>query len=433
MNRQQIKNRDTTAALYVRLSRDDGMDADSNSIQTQKKLLTKIAKDKGYTNLLTFSDDGISGVTMNRPGFQSMIAGALTADKILNPKHYWENKGIGRGGIKTDRPPHHWNCSTVSNILRLQEYCGDVINFKTHTKSYKNKKRVENAPENWVVFKDVHDSIIDRAVFERIKDKRGKTRKRKTNDGTKNMFSGLLVCADCGHNLWFHFNQKNPDIRYFNCSGYNTRRGDCPTTHYIRVDFLEQVILQEIRRLTKFAIKREEEFAMMVMGHSQKADTVQRERKQKELYAMTARDREIDKLYNAMFEANASGKIDDLRFAKMSSQYTAEQSELAERIKVLNAELDKQTNKAITTDMFISTVRKYTRTKVLTERMLNELIERIEVHQCEKINGVNVQKLTIHYNCVGEIQIPEILALPTVTVNTRKGVTVNYEPLKMVM
>jgi ATP-dependent Lon protease len=189
------------------------------------------------------------------------------------------------------------------------------------------------------------------------------------------------------------------------------------------------VVLQEIRRLTRYAAKHERDFAALVMGHSTQADTSQRERKQKELYAMTARDREIDKLYNSMFEANASGKIDDERFARMSSQYTAEQKELAEKIKTLGAELDRQDGRAMTVDMFISTVRKYTRAKTLTERMLNELIERIEVHQCEKIDGKYRQRLTIRYNCVGEITLPATFLLPEIAVNTRRGVTVCYEPI----
>jgi len=242
------------------------------------------------------------------------------------------------------------------------------------------------------------------------------------------MFSGLLVCADCGHNLWYHFNQKNPDIKYFNCSGYNTRRGDCPTTHYIRVDFLEQVILQEIRRLTQFAHRYEDEFAKIVMGHSQQSAEVGRERKQKELYALRGRDKELDLLFSRIYEDNVNGEIDDERFARMSRQYTKEQAELSEKVKVLQSELEKAMDKAMTADMFISTVRKYTRAKKLTEYMLNELIERIEVHQSEKVEGEHKQRLTIHYNCVGHIHIPDILPLPQpeVSIQTRKGVAINY-------
>jgi DNA invertase Pin-like site-specific DNA recombinase len=558
-----IKNRDTTAALYPRLSRDDGIDGDSNSIASQKKLLTRIAKEKGYTNLLVFCDDGVTGVTMNRPGFNEMmeelkkgyigavfvkdlsrlgrnhlevgklteeffpendirlvavsdgfdsaegeddlnpirhlfnewyardiskkqrirysvkgnsgeplsappygymanpdnpkfwvidpdaaetvhkifdmaidgkgteqIADALTQDRILTPVYYWQSKGVKRPCKPHSREPHHWGCSTVADILSKREYVGDVVNFKTYSKSFKNKRRIVNDPEKMVIFTDVHEPIVDRAVWEKIQEKRGKARKRKTNEGEKNMFSGLLVCADCGHNLWFHFNQGNHDIKYFNCSGYNTRRGDCPTTHYIRVDFLEQVILQEVRRLTRYASQHEDEFAEVVMGYSQQTDISQRERKQKELAATRNRDKELDKLFNRMYEDNVNGKIDDERFARMSAQYTAEQKELAEKIKAISAELDKQENRAMTKDVFISTVRKYTRAKKLTERMLVELIERIEVHQSEKVDGVHRQKLTIHYNCVGAIEIPDSLTMPEITMQTRRGVTVAYAPLK---
>jgi hypothetical protein len=188
--------------------------------------------------------------------------------------------------------------------------------------------------------------------------------------------------------------------------------------------------MQEIRRLTRYASQHEKDFARVVMGHSKQTDATQRERKQRELYAMRDRNREIDKLFNAMFEANASGKIDDDRFARMNQQYTLEQKDLAEKMATLGAELDNQTDKAMTTDLFISTVRKYTRIKKLTERVLSELIERIEVHQAVKIDGIHRQRLTIHYNCVGAIEIPETLTLPEIAMQTRKGVTVSYEPLQ---
>ena len=129
-----------------------------------------------------------------------------------------------------------------------------------------------------------------------------------------------------------------------------------------------------------------------------------------------------------MYEDNISGKIDDERFARMSKQYSVEQKELAGKLAALAAELDRQDAKAMTAEMFISTVRKYTRAKKLTERMLNELVQRIEVHQAEKVDGVHVQRLAIHYNCVGEIEVPDVLAMPEVTMQTRKGVQVSYLP-----
>ena len=555
------KSRDVTAFMYERLSRDDNMDGESYSIGNQKKLLIKVAKEKGYTNLVHFFDDGISGVTMDRPGFADMIqqleqgkaaavfvkdlsrlgrnyievgrlteeffpnhdirlvavsdnidtdegenelapirnlfnewyvrdisktrrisnkikgnagepmgqppygyvkdpenpkrwivdeeaaqvvrriyrmtlegvgteqiAAKLEEDGVLTPRAYRQSKGINRPGKVKDLPPTHWNSSSVIKMLSVQEYCGDILNFKTYSKSYKNKKRLENDRENWAIFKDVHEPIIERAVFEQVQQKRGKMRKRQAKDGERSMFSGLLVCADCGSNLHFHFNQGNPEIKYFNCSNYKGNRGTCGSTHYVRVDFLEQVVLGEIRRLTKYAGLYEDDFLKEVIGHSRQAEETERRLKEKELKSLLARDDELDGLFERIYEDNVSGKLSDDRFAKMSRRYEEEQKELSEKIKKLRSEIEKQSSRATSTDMFVSIVRKYTRARKLTPRMLNELVEKIEVYNAEKIDGEWVQRLRIHYNCVGEMNIPNepALSIPAVTVNTRKGVFVSY-------
>ena len=557
------KTRDVTAFIYLRLSRDDNLEGESYSIGNQKKLLTKTAKDLGYSNIVTFIDDGVSGVTMNHPGFNDMmqqleenraaallvkdlsrlgrnyievgrlmeeffpehdirlvavsdnidtdegenemapirnlfnewyardiskkrrisnkikgnageplgqppygyikdpdnpkhwiieeeaastvrrifsmtldglgpeqIAAQLERDGVLTPRAYWQQRGIKRPGKGDLDRPTKWGKTTIMQMLSIQEYCGDILNFKTYSKSYKNKKRIDNDRENWLVFKDVHEPIIDRVIWEQIQEKRGKIRKRKPKDGERNIFSGLLVCADCGHNLNYHFNQGNHDIKYFNCSNYRGNRGTCSSTHYIRVDFLEQVVLGEIKRLTKYAVHYEDQFLEAVMGSSQKSAEAEHKRKQKKLAAAQARDNELDGLFERIYEDNLAGKLSDERFAKMSQRYEAEQAELSEKIKQLRHEIEKLSSSSVSTDLFLSTVRKYTRAKKLTPRMLNELINRIEVHQAEKINGEWVQRLTIHYNCIGALFIPdtEPLPVPNVTVNTRRGVYVTYEP-----
>ena len=372
--------------------------------------------------------------SMTLEGFGTeQIAAQLEKDDVLTPRAYWLTKGIKRPGKGKQQPPTKWNNSTITKILSLQEYCGDILNFKTYSKSYKNKKRIDNDRENWVVFQDVHEAIIERTVYEQVQQKRGKIRKRRTNNGEHNMFSGLLVCADCGSNLHFHFNQGNPEIKYFNCSNYKGNRGTCTSTHYVRVDFLEEVVLGEIRRLTKFASLYEDEFIKAVIGHSQQAEQTDRKLKEKELRTLLARDEELDGLFERIYEDNVSGKLSDDRFAKMSRRYEDEQKELAEKIKKLRSEIEKQSCRSMTTDMFIGLVRKYTRARKLTPRMLNELIEKIEVFNAEKIDGVWEQRLRIHYNCVGTIEIPTVLPLPIpeVSVNTRKGVVVNYAPCEL--
>ena len=250
--------------------------------------------------------------SMTLEGFGTeQIAAQLEKDDVLTPRAYWLTKGIKRPGKGKQQPPTKWNSSTITKILSLQEYCGDILNFKTYSKSFKNKTRLENPQENWAVFKNVHEPIIDREVYEQVQQKRGKIRKRRTNNGEHNMFSGLLVCADCGSNLHFHFNQGNPEIKYFNCSNYKGNRGTCTSTHYVRVDFLEEVVLGEIRRLTKFASLYEDEFVKAVIGHSQQAEQTDRKLKEKELQTLLARDEEVDGLFERIYEDNVSGKLSD--------------------------------------------------------------------------------------------------------------------------
>lgn len=564
-NSSNKHSRDKTAFIYVRLSRDDELEGESYSISNQKKLLTKVAKDKGYTNIIVFCDDGVSGVTMNRPEFNKMIeqlgmgkaaavfvkdlsrlgrnyievgrlteeffpehnirlvsvsdnldteegdneltpiknlfnewyardiskkrrisnkikggsgiplspppygymkdlegsqhwvvdeeaahvvrrifdmsleglgtfqiALALTEEKVLTPSEYAIRKGIKKAGGtagKTHADPYHWGQSTIGKILATQEYCGDVINFKTYSVSYKNKKRHANDPENILVFRDVHEAIIERSVFETIQLRRGKTRKRTMSNGEKNMFSGLLVCSDCGRNLHYHFNNRN--IRYFSCPGYNQgKRKECFSTHYVRVDFLEQVVLAEIRRLTRFACKYEDEFVKVVSEYSKQAMHSQIDAYQSEVRSLMVRDKELDRIVERLYEDNLSGKISDERFQRMSTNYDNEQKDLRERLTLLSDLLDKLNGKSSSTEKFVNAVRRYTRVKKLTARMVSELIEHIEVHHTEKVDGVKTQKLVIYYNCIGAIEIPDDVPIPEadITIKTRKGVEVTYVP-----
>lgn len=164
------------------------------------------------------------------------------------------------------------------------------------------------------------------------------------------------------------------------------------------------------------------------MGHSIKAAEQEQRMKQKELNSLIARDKELDTLFEKIYEDNVSGKISDERFSKLSVKYDTEQKELNIRVKELEDELAKKRNKSVSTDMFITSVRKYTRARKLTTKMLNELIEKIEVYQAEEIDGKRIQRLKIHYNCIGSIEIPNIDKLPenNVSVHTRQGVDIHY-------
>ena len=564
MKQSSKKHELGTAALYCRLSRDDNMDSESNSIQNQRKILQKAAKDKGYTDTIFFVDDGITGTTMKRPGFQKMLtaieagyisavfvkdlsrlgrnyievgklteeffplhdirlvavsdgvdsdegeddftpfknvmneyyakdiskkrrivnkmkgnagvplspppygyiknpddprfwvvepeaaevvrriyrmalegyglaetAAQLAADGVVNPTYYWRSRGTSRGGSKSTVEPTKWGHTTVKKILTLQEYCGDVINFKSYSKSYKMKKRIENPEENRAIFLNVHEAIIDRQTWEKVQAlQKGTRRKKHTVTQEPSVFSGLLKCPECGGNLNFHFNQNNHDIKFFSCQNHNSGYRKCSKTHYIRLDFLEQVVLYEVKRLACFASEYENDFIKAMIGRSAKVAENTAIRKQRELDALTARDRELDMLFERLYEDNVAGKIDDARFAKMSKRYEQEQGENAKKIKALRLELKKDESKRMDIDDFLETVRRYTDATTITKRMVAELIDHIEVYHAEKQDGVTNQRVVIYYNCIGAFDVPDRRKIPEadIIMETRKGVALSYAP-----
>ena len=564
MKQSSKKHELGTAALYCRLSRDDNMDSESNSIQNQRKILKKAAKDKGYTDTVFFVDDGITGTTMKRPGFQKMLtaieagyisavfvkdlsrlgrnyievgklteeffplhdirlvavsdgvdsdegeddftpfknimneyyakdiskkrrivnkmkgnagvplspppygyiknpddprfwvvepeaaevvrriyrmalegyglaetAAQLAADGVVNPTYYWRSRGTSRGGSKSTVEPTKWGHTTVKKILTLQEYCGDVINFKSYSKSYKMKKRIENPEENRAIFLNVHEAIIDRQTWEKVQAlQKGTRRKKPTVTQEPSVFSGLLKCPECGGNLNFHFNQNNHDIKFFSCQNHNSGYRKCSKTHYIRLDFLEQVVLYEVKRLACFASEYENDFIKAMIGRSAKVAENATLRKQRELDALTARDRELDMLFERLYEDNVAGKIDDARFAKMSKRYEQEQGENAKKIKALRLELKKDESKRMDIDDFLETVRRYTDATTITKRMVAELIDHIEVYHAEKQDGVTNQRVVIYYNCIGAFDVPDRRKIPEadIIMETRKGVALSYAP-----
>ena len=564
MKQSSKKNSTGTAALYCRLSRDDNMDSESNSIQNQKKILQKAAKDKGYTDTIFFVDDGITGTTMKRPGFQKMIAAieagyisavfvkdlsrlgrnyievgklteefvplhdvrlvavsdgvdsdegeddftpfknimneyyakdiskkrrivnkmkgnagiplspppygyiknpddprfwvvdpeaaevvrriyrmaldgyglaetaaALGTDGIVNPTYYWRSRGTSRGGSKSTVEPTKWGHTTIKKILTTQEYCGDVINFKSYSKSYKMKRRIENPEENRAIFLNVHEPIIDRPTWEKVQAlKAGTRRKRPTVTQEPSVLSGYLKCPECGGNLTVHVNQGNHDIKFFSCQNHNSGLRKCSSTHYIRLDFLEQVVLYEIHRLACFANEYENDFIKAMVGRSAKVAENDRVRKKRELDGLLARDGELDMLFERLYEDNVSGKIDDARFAKMSKRYEQEQGENAKKIKALRLELKKLEDKRLDVDTFLETVRRYTDATAITKRMVAELIQYIEVYPAVKEDGITNQRVTIQYNCIGAFEVPDRRKIPErdILLETRKGVALSYAP-----
>lgn len=358
------------------------------------------------------------------------IARILQENKVLVPMAYWQSQGLGRGGKKTQENPYKWCKTTVAKILSQQEYCGDIINFKTFSKSFKNKQRIDNPKENWVIFKNVHEPIIDRETFERVQELVAKTKRRapKPTNAEKNMFCDLVYCADCGSKLWFNVKHDKTDIPFFSCGNYKGNRGTCRSTHYIRADALEQIVMMELRWLAEFLYDDEDTFAEMLAEKSNE-DAI---REQKHLEAVIqksqSRMKKVEVFFEKLYEKNISGEVTDEWFMLQSQKYGEERMELKAKIadaheRLLSIDSIKQ-NK----DNFISAVRKFMEMDKLTAPLLKEIIERIEVCHIEGVGKNRTQHFKIHYKFIGCIALPEVPKPRPVKLNTRQGVEVEYLP-----
>ena len=357
------------------------------------------------------------------------IARTLQEEKIMVPMSYWQKQGLDRGGKKTQQNPYKWCKTTVTKILTQQEYCGDVINFKTYSKSFKNKARLENPVENWVIFKDVHEPIIDRESFEQVQKLIGNTRRRapKPENGEKNMFSDLLYCADCGRKLWYGTNTRNKDIHFFSCSNYEKDyRGTCKTRHYIRADAVEQIVKLELRQIGECLKADEEGFAELLAQKTQKDMLAEKKQLEAELQKAIARNETVLKLYEKVYEDNAAGKVTDEFFMQLSHRYEMERMELKSRIAGLRRQLTEMGARELGRDRFLAAVRKFMQMDILTAPLLRELIDRIDVYETEGTGRNRTQRVVIRYRFVGYIVLPDNAFTRNYRADTRQGVSVEY-------
>ena len=358
---------------------------------------------------------------------QETIARILQERNILIPMAYWYSLGLKRAGKQPQADPYKWGKTSVAKILANQEYCGDIINFKTYSKSFKNKARIENPEENWVVFKNVHEPIIDRETFEQVQKMVGKTKRRspKIENGEKSMFSDLLYCADCGHKLWHHINTNNHNIHFFSCSNYKTdTRGSCETRHYIRADAIEQVVMWELQRMIQFLKNDEAMFAALLAQKTNADMAAEKKHLEAECQKATARNNKVAELFEKLYEDNVSGKVTDEWFMQLSHKYEVERMELKAKIAELHNRILELDSMKENKDQFIHAIRKFMEMQTLTAPLLRELIDHIDVYETEGTGKNRTQRIMIHYKFVGVIEIPD--DGDNYTADTRKGVAVEY-------
>jgi len=271
-----------------------------------------------------------------------VIANILKADKILSPLYYWQSKGVNKPGKNTNMDPYKWEASSIGKILTNQEYCGDVVNFKTFSKSFKLKKRYKAPKEAWKIFEDVFEPIIDRDTWLLTQQYISKTKRRKNKDynGEKSMFSDILYCADCGAKMWYNVNHPNTHIAFFKCSNYNKDKTICRDTHYIRVDDLEMVVKKDINNLLNYMKNDMGHFSTLLQLKSNRALIEKRKKFETDIEKYKQRKQQIGFFFEKLYEDSASGKITDEWFTHMQSKYTSENVELDEKIAYTQKALD---------------------------------------------------------------------------------------------
>ena len=348
--------------------------------------------------------------------FRSVIAGKniakiteeLTAERILTPNAHWKSIGerTSRGAHNAD--PYKWSSATVINILKKEEYMGWKVLNKTETENYKSKQR-KPTPENRLVFKDAHPQIIDEETWNIVQRLRGTKRRVYKPDGEPNPLTGVLYCADCGAKMYHKRGTSGrPDHPHheYVCSGYRHYSKSC-TCHYIRVEVVEQLILDAIRRASRYAIENEAAFIQRVREEAALQQEAAVRESRRRLTKGKRRREEISRLIKKLYESYAADKIPENHFSELLTGYDAEQKNLDAELERLQAEIDRYNTDSVRADRFLELVKRHTEFSELTPTLLNEFVEKVVVHEAVKIEGKRTMQVDIYLNFIGKFDLPE--------------------------
>ena len=526
-------------ALYCRLSQDDGLDGESNSIQNQKRILEQYAIDHRFPNIQFYVDDGYSGASFNRPDFQRMmsdmedgkigiiitkdlsrlgrnqlhtglyieerfpqfgvryiaindnvdtenaesndlmpfknlfnewfvrdtsrkiravqrakaqrgerlgtrapygykkdenakgklvvdeeaaavvrrifalcaagrgpsqIAKQLRAENVLCPAVYTYRK-LGSGHTCLDlSQPYNWSDSTIANILENETYLGNTVNMKFTTKSYKDKRYVQHPREECLVFEGTHPALITREVWDIVQRVR-QNRKRHTKMEELNKYSGLVICADCGSTMVLHrAHTMKPTQNNFTCRTYKKAGSEVCTAHYIRECVLDEIVLEDIRRVTAMAREHTQEFAAYICDRQSAELRREIRRQELELSGMKKREAELEAIFKRLYEDSVLGRITTEQFQTLSASYVAEQEQLKTAIPQKEREVAKLKATVSGADNFIARAKRYTDIQELTPELLRLFIEKIVVHEKDvKWSKHARQTVEIHYTDIGVV------------------------------
>ena len=526
-------------ALYARLSKDDDLVGDSNSIVHQKEMLAKYAKEHGFTNIEFYVDDGFSGTNFNRPDFQRMMADAeegkistvivkdmsrfgrdyimvgyyteiyfsnldirfiaindnvdsniqtendltpfknvfnewyardtskkiravfkakgnsgkhlttnppfgykkdpndkdkwiiddeaaatvrrifqmyvdgyriseighkLTEEKVETPILYYMNRGIKTNA--RSEYPEIWDLMSIKYILSQTAYAGHTVNFQTAVKSYKTKKQIRLPKEDWIIYRNTQEPIIDEKTFETVQQMR-KAKRARTKYNEPNMFSGLLYCADCGNHLTIQRVARNRKMDNFSCATYRKKKKGLCSCHRILVSDLETIVKEDLHKVCEYVFLHEKEFTDEYLSGS-KRETVKFQSKTKaELKRLSERQEEIGKIIRKLYEDNVCGRITDERFDFLAKSYEDEGNDLKTKIQELKNALASSVQDEEKLSKFLKVVKSYTEIEELTPEILNSFIEKIYIGETEKYDGRKMQEVEIIYKFIGAINLPQ--------------------------
>lgn len=538
-NNKKYNHGGDVTALYARLSKDDDLVGDSNSIVHQKEILAKYAKEHGFTNIEFYVDDGFSGTNFNRPDFQRMMADAeegkistvivkdmsrfgrdyimvgyyteiyfsnldirfiaindnvdsniqtendltpfknvfnewyardtskkiravfkakgnsgkhlstnppfgykkdpndkdkwivddeaaatvrrifqmyvdgyriseighkLTEEKVETPILYYMNRGIKTNA--RSEYPEIWDLMSIKYILSQTAYAGHTVNFQTAVKSYKTKKQIRLPKEDWIIYRNTQEPIIDEKTFETVQQMR-KVKRARTKYNEPNMFSGLLYCADCGNHLTIQRVARNRKMDNFSCATYRKKKKGLCSCHRILVSDLETIVKEDLQKVCEYVLFHEKEFTDEYLSGSKK-ETVKFQSKTKaELKRLSERQEEISRIIRKLYEDNVNGRITDERFDFLAKSYEDEGNDLKTKIQELKNALASSVQEEEKLSKFLKVVKSYTKIEELTPEILNSFIEKIYIGETEKYDGRKMQEVEIIYKFIGAINLPQ--------------------------
>ena len=537
-----MRNFEKITALYERLSRDDELQGESNSIVNQKKILEEYASKNNLSNIIHFTDDGISGTQFDRPGFMAMMNGVnsgnigciivkdmsrlgrdylkvgqcmeilrqkgvrliaindnvdsfyreddftpfrnimnewyardtsrkiqstfkskgesgkhtassppygyikdekdkdkwivdekaaeivrrifnltmqgngpyriakiLEAEKIDIPAYHQQKLGYGLHQSKNFEHPYRWCSSTIASILKKQEYLGHTVNFKTR-KHFKDKKSKYVSEDNWLIFENTHEAIIDQETFDNVQRIRGNVKRYPDGWGEYHPLTGLMYCADCGGKMYVHRTSNYKNIPYYNCSAYTKVPCGtlCPSAHRIKAEAVLNLIQETLKDIKKYLDEDNEAFIRSIQNEMEEKEKVEIERQRARLIDNKARIQELERLMCRIYEDMILEKIPSSRYEILNSQYETEQRALSTEIKELEQQVSRYEKETDRARKFISLINRYENFDELTNTMINEFVEKIIIHERDRKGSQNSkQQIEIYFNFIGNYEPPK--------------------------